>query len=621
MCGIAALILKTRDEKFDSRLRAMVKMLAHRGPDASGVHVTVASQEGLGHTRLSILDLEKGKQPFRDPISGMTLVYNGEIYNYRDIRKKLIAQGMSFSTDCDTEVVLKAFVAYGPKCLDLFVGMFAFIVHLPDGSYFFARDRFGIKPLCFAQSPQGLVAASEMKAIFATDLVAAMLDPGNLMMNLSYGYSIDASTTWQGVQSVQPGEYMWYRDQKLTKTKYYDVRSIPFGSCTKTNQGRIEELTEKLSESVRIHLTSNVPVVASLSGGLDSSVVAALCSQQQSIDAYCVGYGQEDDESPFASQLAVSQSIPLHKGTINLHDSTRSLARILYHLEEPIPHIQVPTTYHGGQIVRDSLRSKVVLIGEGADEIFGGYDRHGFSGRRWTKFRGCNYAYREYGRFHHALLPDYDLSHIFESQYCDGLDRFRAADEARRAYYSACTKDPLQMVLLCDLAEQLPNSQLVRVDKLFMASSVEARVPFLDHRLVELAWSLPAKCKVGSVCKKILRDATREIIPDANRLRKKSGVGGTQNLFPSWFRHGLREILLSEVREGLWNRGIFRRAFLKDVIEARVPNYHKVLLCLGFLEIVLKTFHDRVLGEWPIISEEFSKAPIFSTAGSKDTVP
>lgn len=607
MCGIIGIFLKDKDDSFDLRVMDMTRSLAHRGPDDINYQVLVPDRHAIGHTRLSIIDLSLGKQPYHDNISGMTIVYNGELYNYAELRSKLILAGMTFNTNSDTEVVLKAFVLYGEKCLEQFSGMYAFIIHKPDNSYFMARDRFGIKPFYYAVINKGLIAASEIKGILASGLLDVDINPGNLLMQLTYGYSIDNSTCYKGIESLLPGEYMVYEKGKIRKVRYYDIRNIEYGKSNVSFDEAESIFRNKIKASVSSHLVSDVNLVTSLSGGLDSSIVSYLAHRVRSINAYCIGYGREDDEIPFAETLAAAENISLREEIVDIRQLTDLFSTIVYHLEEPIPHTQIGTTFMGARCVRDVMDAKVALLGEGADEILGGYTWAGYANGTLSRIRGKLSAYKAYGRMHCGLLNSgarsyfnigrhVSLDDAFEGPYAYGYELFREADENRFQRYRRASRDTLHHIMLCDLGEQLPNSQLVRVDKLYMAHSVEARVPFLDHDVVEFVWSLPSTFKLNAMNKWIARRAFKNILPESIRLREKFGARGTQNPFSTWWSEGrLGETLMGEIKNGLYNRGILKRKFIDRITNPIFPNFQKNVLCLGMLEIICKIFMDKQL--------------------------
>lgn len=593
MCGIAGIMLEQDERSLDERLRRMVDVMRHRGPDAQETAIVRQGRHGLGQSRLAIIDLERGRQPYADPRTGMTIVYNGELYNYRELRAELTGRGISFQTGSDTEVVLKAYSTWGSNCLDRFVGMYAFAVYEPSGRCFLARDRFGIKPLYYHVSDRGLVFASEIKAMLRSGMVTADFNAANFLAKLTWGYTIDDSTILSQVHMISPGCYAFYEDGQWSVQRYYE---FPDRAIRKRRRMKMQDAADGfadiMSDAVRGHLVSDVKVVTSLSGGLDSSIVTAEAKGAQDIEAYSIGYGAADDEVPFARQTASHLDVMFHERLIPPQRLTDELARMMYHLEEPIPHIQVGTSFMGAWTVRHDLCAKVALIGEGADELLCGYDRAAMAARLEARLRGRRWAYRRYGKMHHMLWPDFPLDTIYTPTYADALGAFLEADRARFDRHRSRARTALECIRLADIHEQLPNSQLIRIDKLFMAHSVEARVPFLDHRVAEYLWQVPDALLLGPPQKWVARHAYRDVLPEAVVNRPKFGIGGTQNLCPHWWPAGLENVLRRQIRHHLAPRGIFRQTFLEDLLAHRVPQHHKVMLALGMLEFNLQMYLD-----------------------------
>jgi asparagine synthase (glutamine-hydrolysing) len=595
MCGICGLFYKKNKEiQIETQIDKMLNSLYHRGPDDKNYYCTIPHKHAIGQTRLSIIDLELGKQPFIDKETNTAIVYNGELYNYKELRIELHKLGIQFTTNSDTEVVLKAYLYYGIKCLNKFVGMFAFIIYNNDGNYIIVRDRFGVKPLYYYDSQNVLIIASELKAIIETGLIETKPDMINLLMKLTYGYTIDNSTFIKDIKSLLPGEYGIFENGKFNKYFYYLIEDLPYNSLKIDFNEAKNEFYRLMNQSVESHLIADVKVTTSLSGGLDSSIVSTIANRIQAIESYCVGYDLPDDENYFANLLGNTFKIQNSNCISKLSEVSNQINKILYHLEDPLPHIQIATSFIGSSFVKKNLHSKVTLIGEGADELLAGYDRHkmAYNTNSWFKSKSIKKSLNEYRNMHH-LLFEYNLGDIYEKEYSDSIDEFIKIEKNRINNYIEKSESPLQLILLCDIKDQLPNSQLMRIDKTFMANSVEARVPFLDHRLAEFLWNIPEKYKFGKNSKWIARQAFIDLLPKEIIYREKYGIKGTQNLITPWLDNGLKKILLEKVENGLKKRNIFKEKFINDLLAERLPNNYKVLLTLGFFEILYQTFIDK----------------------------
>jgi asparagine synthase (glutamine-hydrolysing) len=593
MCGIAGYFSFKPDPTLDSTVRSMATSILHRGPDEYNYAITKSQQCGLAQTRLSIIDIEKGKQPFVSDLTRNVIVYNGELYNFPVLKAELQAKGVSFSTHSDTEVLLKAYEYWGMDFIHRLSGMFAFIIYdKKEDKYVIARDRFGIKPLYYFTDDSRLIIASEIKAILSTGKVKPVLNQEYLLMQLSYGHAIDDSTLFHDIRYVLPGEMYTFRNGMLQKQTYYSLSEKEFGTRKVTFSGAREEVSRLLNESVQRHLLADVKVVTSLSGGLDSSIVASVASSYQPIEAFSIGYGRTDDEIPYAEKVAQKHKLAFHTHRIDIDELNENLVRLLYHLEEPLPHTQVSTTFFASHFVKNSLHAKVCLLGEGSDEIFAGYTFPKMASEFKSSLLGKKYIYHTYKRMFYNLLPDY-RGPVFLQKDSEIRDRFYETDRKRFRRIKAASRDNVHFMMLCDFQDLLPNSQLNRVDKLYMANSIEARVPFLDPELVEYVWSLPTEYKLGPPEKKVARDAFKNLIPKEVYERSKYGSKGSQNPFSTWWGGGLKEILEKEIREGLAKREIFNPALIEAALSNKLPNNPKAIMILGFLEILLKLYADN----------------------------
>lgn len=554
MCGICGVLNFSGAPVAEDALAAMRSTLRHRGPDEEGQ--STVDGVGLGICRLSIIDLSSGSQPICNEDGSIHLVFNGEIYNYLELRERLIARGHRFRSHSDTEVILHLYEDHGEKCVTYLEGMFAFAIW--DGrqqKLLLARDRLGEKPLVYHLDATRLVFGSEIKALTAYGI------PGEIDLDAVYHYftlmSVPAPLTiFKGVRKLMPGHFLTCdRAGAVRICRYWDVTDwhSPSG---RTEDDRLAELDECLDKSVRQRLQADVPVGALLSGGLDSSLVVAMMSRVSNapVKTFSVGFEGIDDELPFARQLAGSFGTAHHEVVVR-PDVSELLPRLVWHWDEPFAVSSAIPTYLVSKVAREHV--KVVLTGDGGDELFAGYPRY-----RWDQwadrlsFLGpmgghalapmLQMLARHDDRFRRAarlvdslrMTPDqrytYFLSKI-DSQEKQSLlapdllhefNRRGLADTAvlDETYQSFKSNDPLNRRLYGDIKASLSDEMLTKVDRMSMAASLEARPPLVDHRIVEFAARLPPTDKLrGSTTKYLLRRLARRLLPAEIPNRRKHG--------------------------------------------------------------------------------------------------
>lgn len=475
MCGIAGVYSGsgvTADQQLDTR--RMLDALAHRGPDDEGLFSDDAEGITLGHRRLSIIDLStRGHQPMVSP-SGLVLSYNGEIYNFRDVRRMLEKEGATFTTECDTEVLLVALERWGARSLDVVEGMYAFALWNPEErELWLVRDPLGIKPLYWMQVAAGQIAfASEMKP-FRSLGTPLQPDMKGIHQYLDLGYVYDpTATAVKNVQKVPPGTMMRFRAGVLIESRRFWTLPSVEKERLKDPEESVQELSNTLETVVQQHLIADVPVGLLLSGGLDSSLVAALAARQSSITTLTMSFGRSLlDESSFAASVAH------HIGSTHRHiviapeEITDSLAGSSTVVDDLFADWGVVSTRLLYARARD-LGMKVVLVGEGADELFGGYPLFARAGDRGSSLRSRFDLYRQYaGKRYGSGFVAFDK-------------RFRNSEGER-------TGDLFEQVRRFEVRGQLPNNYVMKVDRASMSVSVEARTPFLDRRVADLALRLP----------------------------------------------------------------------------------------------------------------------------------
>ena len=573
MCGIAGIYAVTPEgaEKFPL-VNDAVRLLSRRGPDCQKVYTD--KRICLGHARLSVIDLsEKANQPMHDSTGRYTIVYNGEVFNYRRLREKLIDKGYKFTSESDAEVVLYQYINDGPKCLDKFVGFFAFAIYdKVDDVLFIARDRMGQKPLLYWQGHDRIVFASEMKAMMALG-VPRKLDMTSLFAYLQFNYIPSPDTIFENVKKLNPGHYLMVSNGQTKEVRYY---SIPY------NYSNLEVmdyehaqrmLRELIEQSVAERLAADVPVGAFLSGGIDSSVIVAEASKHvDQLDTFSIGYADEPffDETRYAQLVADKFHTNHHVFKLTNNDLFECLYNVLDYLDEPFADSSAIAVNILSRETRKHVT--VALSGDGADEVFGGYNKH-LAHYRALKGGIANTLVRMAGPLY-ELLPQSRNTKFSNkirqlNRFAKGLklneqDRYMAwaslmdedtasrmlnrkvliQDNNRRKFnIISCIRDDKQIgdILYADMQLVLVSDMLFKVDMMSMAESLEVRSPFLDHRLVNFAFSLPCNYLVNSRKRKmILQDAYRQQLPYELYNRPKHGF---EVPLLNWFRGELRSTI------------------------------------------------------------------------------
>ena len=541
MCGICGYYGSGNDKL----IQQMIACMRHRGPDGEGSWVEEYNKVGLGMTRLAIIDLISGQQPIFNKKKDIICVYNGEIYNYKKIRERLIRKGHRFTTNSDSEVLVHGYEEYGYALPEYLNGMFAFAIYdSRSKSIFCARDRLGIKPFYYYHANKKFYFASEQKAILKALNFMPDISQRSLMRHLIIGFYTGPYSLFKDIRQLPPGYSLTLSEQKISIRPYWKLSdSNKFVSISQKEA--VEQLKKALGRSVKDHLVSDVPVGLTLSGGLDSSILARLMcietnsNRKNSLNAFTVGYGHSSDEIPYARAISSLLPIKQHEKNYCPYRSIQNLPRIIWHMEEPLSNITAITAYNWSKFISEIL--KVTLIGEGADEILGGYFQYRiFSG--WAKATPLPISRR---LFRLSLLqPSLPLI----VKLFGGGKKIRR--EIRNIFHEEYLlpisngSTGLRGALRFDLEHELSNNQLLRIDRMTMAHGLEARVPYLDHRLVEILWAMPSNLKIrGAIQKYLLRQAFQDVIPHSILDRPKIGIGGSQALFPILFMASLENIM------------------------------------------------------------------------------
>ncbi|TFI58195.1 amidotransferase 1, exosortase A system-associated [Sphingomonas parva] len=574
MCGIAGIFHPAVPKPVDpARVRAMADTLAHRGPDGSGVWT--APGVGLGHRRLSIIDLEGGVQPMVSGDGRLALSYNGEVYNFREVRAELEAKGHAFRTDSDTEVVLAAWSQWGPDCLSRLNGMFAFALY--DGGrdcLFLARDRLGVKPLHIATLPDGaLVFASELKGLLAHPLLRREVSPQAVEDYFTLGYVPDDACFVEGVRKLPAGHFLLVQRGRPVPapTRWWDVDFS--GEARGSAAALEEELVERLRAAVRSRMVADVPLGAFLSGGVDSSAVVAFMAEasRAAVETCSIGFTEADhDETAYAAQVA-ERFATSHRSRTVAADDFGLIETLSAAFDEPFADASALATYRVSELARE--RVTVALSGDGADEAFAGYRRYRlFSAeervrgllpqgarsligrlgdaypkldwapqmfRAKTTLQALGQSSEEAYAMAVGVTPPLARSRIYTPELRRALQGHRGEQRYVEAMRGAPARDALGRAQYADLKIWLPGDILTKVDRTSMAVSLEAREPLLDHRLVEFAARLPSRLRLrGGTGKYLMKRALGRYLPDEILHRRKMGF---VTPIAAWFRGPLAE--------------------------------------------------------------------------------
>ncbi|HWZ81670.1 MAG TPA: asparagine synthase (glutamine-hydrolyzing) [Terriglobales bacterium] len=596
MCGIAGILEFGRDARADSpALRAMCQIIAHRGPDDDGFYTDGPC--GIGMRRLSIVDLATGHQPISNEDGSITIVFNGEIYNHKLLREQLVARGHHYRTHSDTETIVHLYEEYGRDCVKHLRGMFAFAIwDRNKKTLFIARDRLGIKPLYYRLTSDRLLFGSEIKVLLAHGTVRPEFDRAALPEFLAFGYLSGENTFYSGIQKLMPGHTMEIGlDAQPQIRQYWDL-DVSSTRESRDENHYVESYRELLEGAVNSHLMSDVPLGVFLSGGLDSSAVAALMTKirREPVETFSVGYGEQTySELPFARTVAEHIKSQHHEVLVSEQDFFDSMPHLIWHEDEPIVWPSSISLYFVARLARE--RVTVVLTGEGSDETLAGYSRYAFT----LKNAAMDRAYRSAvpGAVRRGLRNAVatssllgatlrrKLEHTFlgkdgaswASFYFDNF--FSAFGEAEQTglltsefarqfapstayksvldYWEHSSGEMLQRLLYTDIKTYLVEL-LMKQDNMSMAASIESRVPFLDHVLVEYATRIPREMQIkGLTGKTILKKAMEDILPHSIIYRPKLG-------FPTPWSGWLAGPRLESIRAMLLeprslNRGYFRR--------------------------------------------------------------
>jgi len=631
MCGINGIALSSRsglslDKRIVERMRDVI---THRGPDDVGIFID--GNIGLGHRRLSIVDVASGHQPMTNEDNSLQITYNGEIYNHADYRDDLESRGHVYRTHCDTETILHLYEDYGDACVNYLRGMFAFAIwDAKKRELFIARDRLGVKPLYYVHTDDGsLYFGSEIKTLFEAGAIKPEINFPALPDYLANHATSGEETLYRGIKRLLPGHTLLWRDGQLQIKEYWDVSFSKTEDNGRADKDYIAEWYELFRTSVRLRLMADVPLGMFLSGGIDSSAIAAVMSGMvdEPIKTFSVAFAErEANELAYARIVAEAYKTSHHEVVVSPEEFFNALPRLVWHEDEPLAHPSSVALYFVSLLA--SQHVKVVLTGEGSDELLAGYGRY-----RKTILN------LSLGKFYHTLTPSIlrdalhggvkglptskvrqkllrsflSVSPEIESIYFDNFAVFPLAMQGdlltpeareqigpldpytgvREVLSRTDAKSLLDRLLYADIKTYL-HELLMKQDQMSMATSVESRVPFLDHKLVEFTCSLPERLKLrGGTTKYILREAMKGVLPEAILSRSKMG-------FPvpigAWFRGAYRSVIDEYVlSERAMSRGLFNAHFVRDLVKRHhsgTENHDERLWSLVNFEIWQRQFFD-----------------------------
>lgn len=574
MCGIAGFV-DFKHSSDNGQLERMVKQLNHRGPDASGTKIIEldSARIGLGHARLSIIDLSSlGHQPMA--FEHLYIVFNGEIYNYKEVRNELCQKGRCFRTNSDTEVILQAYDEWGPQCVNKFIGMFAFaILDTRNSTLEFFRDRAGVKPLFLYLGENVLLFASELKSFHEHPSFAKQINRQVLHAYLNSGIIKGSQSIFENVEKLEPGTHLHIdlRTGKKSYSIYWDAASfLNEGISSISYEDAVEELHSLLISACKYRMVSDVPVGVFLSGGYDSTAVTSILAaySAERIKTFTIGFEVGNNEAPFARETAKRLGTDHHEYTCTTADAQEIIPNLPFYYDEPFADSSAIPTILVSQFARKKVT--VALSADGGDELFAGYTRYqdvadhfirlkklGLTGKLAMQM-ACSFggailplkyrhqfegAVKSIGRKNdvEAFKLLYDVMHRIPKQYHNlivGTDNYRAYGSS---YDQMVTYDLRNYPLLHDFTHYLPDDILTKVDRATMSVSLEGREPLLDHRLFEFAAKLPYEYKRNGIHgKRILKEIVHKYVPAEVMERPKTGFSIP---LTHWFKTDLRPLL------------------------------------------------------------------------------
>jgi len=638
MCGICGKLYFDRERPVDPDLLGrMMDSIAHRGPDGQGSHLR--APVGLGHRRLSIIDLDTGGQPMCNEDATVWVVFNGEIYNFRELRAQLERKGHRFSSASDTEVIVHLYEELGDDCVSRLNGMFAFALWDERRQrLLLARDRVGIKPLYFTCTGNAIVFGSEIKALLADPDVRRQLNLPAIDRFLTYHYLPGDETMFEGISKLPAGHCLTVEGDKMSVRQYWDLR-VDEATGPRRFGDAVAQLQELLAASVKDHMISDVPVGVLLSGGIDSTAILGHAVEHSAapMHTFTMGFSGNDfdDERPFAKLASRKFGTTHHEISMDADEFRQFLPQYVWHMEEPVCEPPAVGLFFVSRLARQ-CSVKVLLSGEGGDEAFGGYQDYrnlllleslksafgpakgllklGFEalscagwkrGAHYAALSGLPLADYYFSRTASPTTPFNRLkSSLYSREFSAALQGRHADAPSRLLWDRVRHQSPLNQMLYVDSKTWLPDDLLLKADKMTMATSVELRVPLLDARILEFAASLPASYKVrGTDLKRVLKAALRAIVPKQILQRRKTGFPLP---YEGWLRNELREFVSDTLTSsGSIGESCFSRDAYRRFVHEGGQGGSKEIFSLLVLELWSRRFlHERPIRQWTFEREQ-----------------
>ena len=645
MCGIAGVVSTTRESNITEALvHHMCQQIVYRGPDDEGLYV--ADGAGLGMRRLSIIDISGGHQPVFNEARNAWIVFNGEIYNFPELRPELESRGHRFYTNTDTEVIIHSYEEMGADCVNKLRGMFALAIYdKTKRKLILARDRLGKKPLHYAFHNGNLYFASEIKAILAVVPELAEVNSQGLLEYLYYGYVPDPVTAFTGIHKLPPGHLLEFQDGAIRIRQYWDLPEYDSHS-PKNEEECLEELEQRLFQATRMRLISDVPLGAFLSGGTDSSTIVALMARASSgpVKTFSIGFKKDDFNEANYARIVAKKFATDHHEMILEPDVVHTVEHLTTSLEEPFGDSSMLPTYYVSQMARRHVT--VALSGDGGDEIFAGYDRYRVHADRQVFEHIPGWARKFYRNRIFPRLPNrlqgrklsYNISLPWQERYVDGLSFLPAFERdtpllsrdfrqilnriddpgnvLRRYFAQAPAKNPVDQLLYVDTKTYMVGDILAKVDRMSMLNSLEVRVPILDHVFVEWVTGLPHQWKLrGSRQKYILRKLAERIgVPREVLYRQKQGFSLP---LVHWMRNELKDMLMILVEPRTLERGYFQASGVRKLMDDHLLRGKTMTGRLWRL-LMFELWHRNFLEKYikpaglfslPVVADSRRKAP------------
>lgn len=613
MCGIVGLVYADPARRCEGDvITKMRDVFAYRGPDDAGLYLD--GPVGLGHRRLSIIDLGGGHQPMCNEDGAFCIVFNGEIYNYRALRQELIAKGYRFRTESDTEVILHLYAERGEACVHALNGMFAFAIWDKRRRHLFlARDRMGVKPLYYVDAPGAFIFGSEIKAVLASGMIPARCREEAVTEYMLFRQVAGPESLFRDVMSLPPGCTLTLLDGRPGISRYWSPRPDADRPQITYEDAR-QTFADLLEDSVKLRLISDVPVGTFCSGGVDSSLVTALASKLKGgpVNTFSIGFDEpEYDESAYAALVSKKYGTSHHPLILSHVEFSELFPQMVWHNDEPLNFANSVQIYALSRLAKQHVT--VVLTGEGSDELFAGYPRHRIPGMA-AVYRRVPAVLRSLLKMWGRVTRDHRVAKLDRYASCSPVETLLYNSSVLRPevvaaacprilganldYRLACLKgtenlglDAVARLALLD-QECFLVSILNRQDKMSMAASIESRVPFMDYRIVEFANRLPTAYKLkGGVGKAIVKDVARTLLPPDIVDRRKSGFGVP---LERWFRsnEGMGERIMALPEQA--DAGLFDRAALRRIVEEHRSGAHdhsELLWTVLNLHVWKETFH------------------------------